>query len=572
MALKNNPSTDHSKDTIMKKILIPALLLTSPTLLQAATAATQLEGSFKVGPAIILITILILFVLVGIVFRAKDTTDFYAAGRGISKVGSGMAIASNWMSAASFLGMAALMYGSGYHGLAYVVGWTGGYVLLLILMAGQIRKYGKYTAADFIGDRYYSKGLRAVGAIIAILISISYCVGQFGGIGLMFKWILGIEYSLAVIIGGTVVLTYTLISGMLGVTKNMQIQYVIIIISFIIPLFLLTFKFDYFWLLPQIGYGSVVSDAVNGLPINELNGLYNSLGHDYAAVPVPEFAMPWDPPTGKTFFQWIAIAFSLMIGTAGLPHVIQRFYVVPKARDARWSVVWGLFFICILYWSAPAYAAFGKILSLNPEVGTLAKDAIVVYTAQLGNLNRLIVGLLAAGGVSAAFSTVSGLLVAGSSAFAHDLYVKVINPNASPKSQLLYARLGTVLMAIIVTLIALKNFALIGQLVAVAFSLAGCTIFPLFLLGIWWSGSNRAGATAGLITGGTVSLIAITYFIAGKSGLTLPAHDFISYWLEAWYFAWIGAPLAILVHIIVSKMTKETPLEIRKFLVEQVHS
>ena len=556
----------------MKKIILPLTLLLLPTLSNAATAATQLEGGFKVGPAIILISILILFILVGILFRARDTTDFYAAGRGISKVGSGMAIASNWMSAASFLGMAALMYGSGYHGLAYVVGWTGGYVLLLILMAGQIRKYGKYTAADFIGDRYYSTTLRAVGAVIAILISISYCVGQFGGIGLMFKWVMGIDYSMAVIIGGAVVLTYTLISGMLGVTKNMQIQYVIIIVSFLIPLFILTAKFDYFWLLPQIGYGSVVSDAISGLPVNETKALFNSLGHDYAVVPVPEFAMPWDPASGKTFFQWVAIAFSLMIGTAGLPHVIQRFYVVPKARDARWSVVWGLFFICILYWSAPAYAALGKILSAHPEVGTLAKDAIVVYTAQLGNVHPLIVGFLAAGGVSAAFSTVSGLLVAGSSAFAHDLYVKVINPKASPQKQLLYARLGTILMAIIVTLIALKNFALIGQLVAVAFSLAGCTIFPLFLLGIWWSGSNRAGAIAGLATGGTISVIAITYFIAGKSGLTLPAHEFISYWLEAWYFAWIGAPLAIIVHIIVSRLTKETPLEIRKFLIEQVHS
>lgn len=557
----------------MKKIILPFIIfLLIPSLMQAANGATQLEGGFKVGPAIILITILILFVLVGIFFRAKDTTDFYAAGRGISRVGSGMAIASNWMSAASFLGMAALMYGSGYHGLAYVVGWTGGYVLLLILMAGQIRKYGKYTAADFIGDRYYSRGLRAVGAIIAILISISYCVGQFGGIGLMFKWVMGIDYGLAVIIGGTVVLTYTLISGMLGVTKNMQIQYIIIIISFLIPLFILTFKFDYFWLLPQIGYGSVVSDVVAGLPVNETRDLVNSLGHDFAIVPSPEFAMPWDPPTGQTFFQWIAIAFSLMIGTAGLPHVIQRFYVVPKARDARWSVVWGLFFICILYWSAPAYAAFGKILSAHPEVGTLAKDAIVVYTAQLGDIHPLIVGFLAAGGVSSAFSTVSGLLVAGSSAFAHDLYVRVINPGASPRSQLLYARLATVLMAIIVTLIALKDFALIAQLVAVAFSLAGCTIFPLFLLGIWWSGSNKQGAIAGLATGGLVSVIAITYFIAGKSGVQLPAHDFISYWLEAWYFAWIGAPLAILVNIIVSKLTSPTPLEIRKFLIEQVHS
>jgi cation/acetate symporter len=555
----------------MKKIFIP-ILLAIPAVSQAATAATQLEGGFKVGPAIILISILILFVVVGIVFRAKDTTDYYAAGRGISRVGSGMAIASNWMSAASFLGMAALMYGSGYHGLAYVVGWTGGYVLLLILMAGQIRKYGKYTAADFIGDRYYSQTLRAVGAIIAILISISYCVGQFGGIGLMFKWVMGIDYTWAVIIGGTVVLVYTLISGMLGVTKNMQIQYVIIIISFLIPLFILHFKFDYFWLLPQIGYGSVVSDIVTGIPLSETNQLVNSLGHNFAMVPAPEYAMPWDPATGQTFFQWIAIAFSLMIGTAGLPHVIQRFYVVPKARDARWSVVWGLFFICILYWSAPAYAAFGKILSANPEVGKLAKDAIVVYTAQLGNIHPLIVGLLAAGGVSAAFSTVSGLLVAGSSAFAHDLYVKVINPNASPKKQLLFARIGTVAMAIIVAAIALLELGLIGQLVAVAFSLAGCTIFPLFLLGIWWSGSNKQGAIAGLITGGLVSVVSITYFIAGKQGVVLPYHDFVTYWLEAWYFAWIGAPLAIFVHIVVSLVTKETPIEIRKFLVENVHS
>lgn len=556
----------------MKKIYIPLLLVFVPSALQAAVAATELEGSFKVGPAIILIAILVLFVMIGIFFRAKDTTDFYAAGRSISRVGSGMAIASNWMSAASFLGMAALMYGSGYHGLAYVVGWTGGYVLLLILMAGQIRRYGKYTAADFIGDRYYSQTLRAVGAVIAILISIAYCVGQFGGIGLMFRWILGLNYGLSVIIGGAVVLTYTLISGMLGVTKNMQVQYVIIIISFLIPLFILTAKFDYFWLLPQIGYGSVVTDVIHGIPLSESKQLFNSLGHEFAMVPAPEYAMPWDPATGQTFFQWIAIAFSLMIGTAGLPHVIQRFYVVPKASDARWSVVWGLFFICILYWSAPAFAAFGTILSANPEVGKLAKDAIVVYTAQLGSVHPLIVGLLAAGGVSAAFSTVSGLLVAGSSAFAHDLYVKVIHPTARPKSQLIAARLGTILMAVIVTLLALKNWALIGQLVAVAFSLAGCTIFPLFLLGIWWSGSNKQGAIAGLIAGGLVSVIAITYFIAGREGLELPFHSFISYWLEAWYFAVFGAPLAIIVHIIVARLTRPTPIEIRKFLIENVHS
>jgi len=556
----------------MKKIIFPTILVVLPMLSQAATAATQLDTGFKLGPAIILIAMLCLFVMVGFLFRAKDTSDFYVAGNGISRVGSGMAIASNWMSAASFLGMAALMYGTGYHGLAYVVGWTGGYVLLLILMAGQIRKYGKYTAADFIGDRYYSQALRTVGAIIAILISISYCVGQFGGIGLMFSWILGVDYNVAVLVGGSVVLAYTLISGMLGVTKNMQIQYIIIIVSFLIPLFILTYKFDYFWILPQIGYGSLVSDIVAGIPLNETHQLVNSLGQDFAVVPSPEYAMPWDSASGQTFFQWVAIAFSLMIGTAGLPHVIQRFYVVPKSHDARWSVVWGLFFICVLYWSAPAYAAFGKILSANPEVGKLAKDAIVVYTAQLGNVNPLIVGLLAAGGVSAAFSTVSGLLVAGASAFSHDIYVKVINPHATPSRQLLFARLATILMAIIVGVIALLKLALIGQLVAVAFSLAGCTIFPLFLLGIWWSGSNKQGAIAGLIAGGLVSVIALSYFIADKYGIVLPAHDFISYWLGAWYFAWIGAPLALVVNIVVSNMTPETPIEIRKFLIEKVHT
>lgn len=540
------------------------------------SSLTQLEGSFKVGPAIILIGTLVTFVLVGIFFRAKDPSDYYAAGRKISRVGSGMAIASNWMSAASVLGMAGMMYGFGYNGLAYVVGWTGGYVLLLILMASQIRKYGKYTAPDFIGDRFYSQNLRIASAVFTILISFAYCVGQFGGIGLMFKWVLGLDYTWSVIIGSSVVLIYTLISGMIGATKNMQIQYVIIVVSFMIPTFMLTFKYDYFWLLPQIGYGQVVTDIVQGIPAPNISdgvALLNGYGHDVAIVPSPEFAMPWDPGSGTTFFQWMAICFSLMVGTAGLPHVIQRFYVVPKVSDARWSVVWGLFFICLVYWTAPVYSAFGKILSSHPDVGNLAKDAIVVYTAQLGNIHPLIVGLLAAGAVAAAFSTVSGLLVAGASAFSHDLYVKVINPASTPKRQLQVARIGTILMALMVTIVALMELGLIAQLVSVAFSMAACTIFPLFLLGIWWSGSNRAGAKAGLITGIVITAISLTYFIVGLSGKQLPAQEFISYWLNVWYFAWLGAPLSILVNIVVSKMSKNpTPVEIRKFLAEQVHT
>ena len=559
----------------MKKIYLSLILFFLAVLTLNAESLTQLEGSFKTGPAIILIATLITFVLVGIFFRAKDPADYYAAGRKISRVGSGMAIASNWMSAASVLGMAGMMYGFGYNGLAYVVGWTGGYVLLLILMAAQIRKYGKYTAPDFIGDRYYSRDLRIVSAIFTILISFAYCVGQFGGIGLMFKWILGLDYTWAVIIGSSVVLLYTLISGMIGATKNMQVQYVIIVFSFLIPVFIMTSKFDYFWLLPQIGYGAAVTDIVQGIPApNIVDGaaLLNAYGHDLAIVPSPEFAMPWDPSTGTTFFQWIAICFSLMVGTAGLPHVIQRFYVVPKVTDARWSVVWGLFFICLVYWTAPAYSTFGKLLSSNPDVGVLAKDAIVVYTAQLGGVNSLIVGLLAAGAISAAFSTVSGLLVAGASAFSHDLYVRVINPSSSPKSQLRVARIGTIIMALLVTVVALLRLGLIAQLVSVAFSMAACTIFPLFLLGIWWSGSNRAGAKAGLFMGILVTTISLTYFIVGLSGGRLPGQEFVSYWLNVWYFAWIGAPLAIIVNIVVSLLSTPTPLEIKKFLAEQVHN
>ena len=546
-------------------IFLSAILLVAIPAFAASGAA--LEGGFKTIPAIILLATILLFIVVGFMNKAEGTEGYYAAGRSISRVGSGAAIASNWMSAASFLGMAGIMYGSGYHGLSYVVGWTGGYCLLLLLMASQIRRFGKYTATDFIGDRYYSSGLRVFTALIAIFISFCYCVGQFGGIGLMFKWIMGMNYSTSVIVGGTVVLGYVIISGMRGVTKNQIVQYIILITAFLIPAFILTFKFDYVWLLPQLGYGRVVSDIVAG----NATPFVTSLGHAMQTVPQPEYAMPWDPATGKTFFQWMATCFALMIGTAGLPHVIQKFYVVPKPSDARWSVTWGLFFICLLYWTAPLYAAFGRILSANPEVGKLASDAIVVYTAQLGNVNPVIVGFLAAGAVSAAFSTVSGLLVAGSSAFSNDIYYRVFNPEASGKSQIAAARVATIAMALGVMVVALLKLALVAQLVALAFSIAGCTIFPLFLMGIWWSRSNREGAWASILVGAAFTAIALVYFICGKFGVALPGAAFVGYWLNPWYFAWIAAPLAIVANIVVSLATPDTPEEIRKHLASEVH-
>ncbi len=537
------------------------------TLPAFAASGSSLEGGFKTAPAIILTACIMLFIIVGLMNKAESSADYYAAGRSISRVGSGMAIASNWMSAASFLGLAAVTYGLGYHGIAYVVGWTGGYVLLLLLMASQIRRFGKYTATDFIGDRYYSSGLRIATACIAIAISFCYTVGQFGGIGLMFKWIFGMAYAPSVIVGSAVCIAYTMISGMLGVTKNQQIQYIILITAFLIPSFIMTFKFDYFWLLPPIGYGQVVSDIVAGTQ----TGFVTSLGHAMSTIPSPEYAMPWDPAIGKDFFQWMSTCFALMIGTAGLPHVIQKFYVVPKPSDARWSVTWGLFFICILYWTSPLYSAFGKILSSNPEVGKLAKDAIVVYTAQLGSVNPLVVGFLAAGAISAAFSTVSGLLVAGASAWSNDIYFKVINPEATGAQQVRMAKIATVTMGIGVTIVALLKLGLVAQLVALAFSIAGSTIFPLFLMGIWWSRSNRSGAWASIIVGGGISLLVIVYFIAGKYGIQMPAKAFMNYWLNPWSFAWIGGPLAVLANIVFSLMGEETPIEIKKHLAVAVH-
>ncbi len=335
----------------MKKIYITISILLLPALAFSGNL-TQLEGSFKVGPAIILIAMLTTFVMVGFFSRAKDTTDYYAAGRKISNISSGMAIGSNWMSAASFLGMAGMMYTTGYNGLAYVVGWTGGYVLLLILMAGQIRKYGKFTAPDFIGDRYYSQPLRAASAVFTILISFAYCVGQFGGVGLMFKWILGIEYFWSVIIGASVVIVYTMISGMIGATKNMVIQYIILIIAFLIPTFLLTYKFDYFWLLPQFGYGSIVSDIVQGIPAPNISdgvALINAYGHSVSMVPSPEFAMPWDPSTGSHCISMDGDLFLTDARDSWSSACITTFLYYPYHQRCKIILCMGtLFYLCII--------------------------------------------------------------------------------------------------------------------------------------------------------------------------------------------------------------------------------
>ncbi|MEJ2201489.1 MAG: VC_2705 family sodium/solute symporter, partial [Desulfuromonadaceae bacterium] len=500
------------------------------------------EGHFKVIPGLMMIGLLILFVVVGIFAKAKNTEDYWAAGRGIGQMGGGAAIASNWMSAASYLGMAGLIYLKGYFAISYVLGWTGGYVLLLVLMAGPIRRYGKYTAPDFVGDRYYSQGARLLSALVVILISFVYAVGQYKGIGMMFNWIFGINYETSVIVGTGVVLAYVLISGMLGATKNMQVQYVVIVITFFLPLFFIANKLGYFSAVPQIGYGSALWDIGNGG-----NGIVETATEASFYLPFAKY----------TAYHWFALCITLMLGTAGLPHVIGRFYVVPRVSDARWQVVWGLFFIALVYWTAPAYATFAKFSNLLGTSGvTISPDAIVVNAAELAGLPEWFAGFLAAGAVSAAFSTVGGLLMAGASAFAHDIYYRVLKPNATEETKMKIARVGTVILGVSIILVALKPPALIAQIVAVAFALGANTFFPLFLLGIWWSRTTKEAAIAGMIVG-----LVVTF-----GSMLIPKTSVLAYYVPFTSSAVLGVPLVLLTMIVVSLMTPEPAREIKELL------
>jgi cation/acetate symporter len=508
----------------------------------AAVENLNPEGKLKLMPATLMIALLILFVMVGFMAKAKDTDDYWAAGRGIGAVGGGMAIASNWMSAASYLGMAGLVYLKGYFGIAYVLGWTGGYVLLLVLMAGQIRRYGKYTAPDFIGDRYYSTAARLLSSLVVILISFVYAVGQYKGIGMMFNWIFGINYETSVIVGTGVVLAYVLVSGMLGATKNMQVQYVVIVICLLAPLFFIANKLGYFAAIPQIGYGAALWDIGHG-------------GNGIAAASAdPSYYLPF---MQKDAYSWFALCITLMLGTAGLPHVLSRFYVVPRVKDARWQVVWGLFFIAVVYWTAPAYAAFAKFANLLGGAGvTVAPDAIVVNAAELAGLPEWFAGFIAAGAVSAAFSTVGGLLMAGSAAFSHDIYFRVLNPRATEVTKMRVARLGTIILGVSIIVVALKPPAMIGQITAVAFALGGNTFFPLFLLGIWWSRTTKEAAIAGMLVG-----LAVTF-----GSIFIPKASVLAYYIPFTSSCIVGVPLVLTTMIVVSFLTKEPAAEIKELL------
>ena len=529
---------------------------------------TALDPGFKLVPALTVIFMMVLFLGVGWFFRVAEVDDLWVAGRSIGPIENGMAIGANWMSAASYLGVAALVATLGYFGLAYVVGWTAGYFILLIFMASQFRRFGKYTAPDFIGDRFYSPRARGLAAFATLAIAFVYAIGQGSGMGLMAQYILGISYEAGVILFMGVTIGYVALSGMLGATKNMTVQYVILIAAFMVGLYAVGWTQGWSTVIPPLEFGPQTAELIDELD--------------------RQFAQPF---ANGTYYHWLALCLSLILGTCGLPHVLVRFYTVDNERTARWSTVWGLFFICLLYWGTTAYAVFGGLLYSNPvqdtdtavtlgEASTFMDmpgadaDALVALTVQLANLPDWLVGIVAAGAVAAALATTAGLFISASSAAAHDIYANLYKKNASPREQLMVGRITILTIGLVVMFVALNPPALIGELVAMSFAIAACVFFPVFFLGLWWENATREGALAGMITGAVISFGAIinatlpSYFDFLPDGALIPKLAEI---LPPTSSALLGVPVVILVIIVVSHFTDDPPDEVKR-LVRQCHS
>jgi cation/acetate symporter len=501
------------------------------------------SSTVQLLPLAIVAGMFALFIMSGLRTRSRQASEYGVSGGYTGRFGIGAAIASNWMSAASFMGLAGMFYLKGYYAMAFVVGWTGGYVLLLVLMASQIRRFGKFTAPDFVGFRYESDTARTLVAFISIMIAVIYSVAQFRGIALLVSWLFGIAYIPAVVLAASIVVSLVVVSGFMGVARNQKLQYFVLIVTFVLPLMMLTRKLGYFWVLPQFGYGAAISD----------------LQH--------QFGFAWSEPFSTvSLFHWLALCFTLMFGTAGLPHVLSRFYMVPGIRDARWGVVWGLFFIALIYWSAPAYGVLGRLFEARGGIpfstDPANADMVILSAVSNAGLPLWVIGLLAAGGMSAAFSTAAGLMLTGSASFSYDIYPRLMRPTASENDKVYAAKGFFLILAAIVMVLSLKPWGMIAEIAALAFALAGNTIFPTFLLGIWWDRANAPGVIAGMLCG---VLITFLPFLAGDS---LPL---ISRLLPATSSAFLGAPVVILVMVGVSLLTAAPSESIRRFLARDVH-
>ena len=468
-----------------------------------------------------------IYIGIAIWTRASSTKDFYVAGGGVSPLANGLATAADWMSAASFISMAGLISFNGYDASVYLMGWTGGYVLLALLLAPYLRKFGKFTVPDFIGDRYYSNVARSVAVFCALIVSFTYVAGQMRGVGLVFSRFLEVDITTGVLIGMIIVLFYAVLGGMKGITYTQVAQYCVLIFAFMVPAIFISIQMTGIS-IPQIGFGSAGTDGIYLL--DKLDGLHRELGfHEYTSG-------------SKTKLDVFFITAALMVGTAGLPHVIVRFFTVKKVSDARKSAGWALFFIAILYTTAPALAVFARTNLIetvsnksyakmpewfanwektgllkftdknedgiiqylgDPMLNELSvdKDIMVLANPEIAQLPNWVIALVAAGGLAAALSTAAGLLLVISASVSHDLIKKMINPRISEKGELIAARVSAIIAVSIAGYFGINPPDFVAATVALAFGLAAASFFPAIILGIFVKRMNKEGAVAGMVFG-----------------------------------------------------------------------
>ena len=526
----------------------------------------------------------LIYIIIAIVSRAASTKEFYVAGGGVNPIANGMATAADWMSAASFLSMAGLIAFMGYSGGQYLMGWTGGYVLLALLLAPYLRKFGKFTVPDFIGERYYSKNARLVALICALFVSFTYVVGQMKGVGVAFARFLNVPFDTGVLIGIGIVFFYAVLGGMKGITYTQVAQFCVLIFAFTVPAIFISLQMTGNP-IPQVGFGSKGTDGIYLL--EKLNILSKDLGFDkYTSI------------NRENLVNMFFITGALMFGTAGLPHVIVRFFTVPRVKDARVSAGWALLFISILYTTAPAVAVFARTNLINtlsntsyvdvPEWFTnwektgllkfedknndgkiqyvadsqinelkVDQDIIVLANPEIADLPPWVIGLVVAGGLAAALSTAAGLLLVISTSISHDLLKNYLRPNISEKGELYAARIAIAVAVVAAGLAGMNPPGFVAQVVALAFGLAASSFFPAIILGIFDKRMNREGAITGMIVGIVFTASYIIHFKPQLGGSGIPEDFWFGISPEG--IGTLGMLINFIISIIVSRLTLAPP-------------
>ncbi|WP_036384379.1 sodium:solute symporter family protein [Muricauda sp. MAR_2010_75] len=539
-----------------------------------------------------------LYIGIAIWSRAGSTKEFYVAGGGVSPLANGMATAADWMSAASFISMAGIISFAGYDGAVYLMGWTGGYVLLALLLAPYLRKFGKFTVPDFIGERYYSKTARVVAVFCALIVSFTYVAGQMRGVGIVFSRYLEVDINTGVVIGMVIVLFYAVLGGMKGITYTQVAQYCVLIFAFMVPAIFISIQMTGNP-IPQLGFGDTLSDGSGTYLLDKLDGLSTELGFaEYTSG-------------SKSTIDVFAITLALMVGTAGLPHVIVRFFTVKRVRDARKSAGLALLFIAILYTTAPAVAVFARTNLIEtvsgkeydkmpewfsrwettgliahedkngdgviqyvaaPEVNelTVDRDIMVLANPEIANLPAWVIGLIAAGGLAAALSTAAGLLLVISSSVSHDLIKNVLNPGLSEQGELWAARISAAVAVVIAGYFGINPPGFVAAVVALAFGLAAASFFPAIILGIFYKKMNSQGAISGMVVGLCLMLF---YMLKFKFGIFDGGKEAVASLKDDWWFGIspegfgsIAMVVNFIVAIVVNSFTEDPPEDVQEIV------